>query len=109
MCPLVLHLEQCSCSGQSFLRWPGCLQQKQSHPSGRLDLFSGLLLFTPSLFTDLGMCCSGELDTDLCVSAAGMKSWVGGLVFVLIGDCCLDCVVGMIVVCLGIVCVSACI
>ena len=40
------------------------------------------------------MCCSGELDMDLCVSAAGMKGWVGGLVFVLIGDCCLDCVVG---------------
>ena len=31
---------------------------------------------------------------DLCVSATGMKGWVGGLVFVLIGDCCLDCVVG---------------
>ena len=40
------------------------------------------------------MCCSGELDMGLCVSVAGMKGWVGGLVFVLIGDCCLDCVVG---------------
>ena len=40
------------------------------------------------------MCCCSELDTDLCVSAAGMKGWVGRLVFVLIGDCCLDCVVG---------------
>ena len=94
MCPLVLHLEQYGCSGQSFLRWPGCLQLKQSRPSGALDLFSCLLLFTPSPFTDLGMCRCGELDTDLCASAAGMKGWVGRLVFVLIGDCCLDCVVG---------------
>ena len=40
------------------------------------------------------MCCDGELDTDSCVSAAGMEGWVAGLVFVPIGDCCLDCVVG---------------
>ena len=38
------------------------------------------------------MCCHGELDTDWCVSAAGMKGWVAGLVFVPIGDCCLSCV-----------------
>ena len=108
MCPLVLHLEQYGCPGQSFFRWPGCLQLKQSRPSGALDLFSCLLLFTPSLFTDLGMCCCGELDMDLCVSAAGMKGWVGGLVFVLKENCCLDCVMGMIVVCFGIVCMGVC-
>ena len=105
MCPLVLHLEQYGCSGQSFLRWPGCLQWKQSRPSGALDLFSCLLLFTPSPFTYLGTCCCGEMDTELCVSAAGMKGWVGGLVFVLIGDCCLGCVVGGIMWCVLGLCV----
>ena len=76
-----------------FLECPGCLQWKQSRPLGALDLLSGLLLFTPSPFADLGMCCSGELDTGWCVSAAGMEGWVARLVFVPIGDCCLGCVV----------------
>ena len=31
---------------------------------------------------------------DLCASVVGMKDWVGGLVFFLIGDCCLGYVVG---------------
>ena len=34
----------------------------------------------------------GELDTDWCVSVAGMEGWVTRLVFVPIGDCCLRCV-----------------
>ena len=88
MCPLVLHPEQYGCSGQSFLRWPSCLQQKQSHSSGALDLFGCLLHFTPLPFANLGMCCSGELDIGLCVSAAGMKGWVDRLVSVLRGLCC---------------------
>ena len=65
------------------------MQWKQSHSSGALDLLSGLLLFTPSPFADLGMCCGGELDTGWCVCAAGMEGWMAGLVFVPIGDCCL--------------------
>ena len=61
---------------------------------GALDLLSGLLFFTPSSFADFGTCCSGELNTGWCVSAAGMEGWVAGLVFVPVGDCCLGCVVG---------------
>ena len=91
-CPLVLHLEQYGCSGQSFLRCPGCLHRKQSHPSVALGLGAVLLFFTPSPFA--GMCCGGELDTGWCVSAAGMEGCVAGLVFVPIEDCCLGRVVG---------------
>ena len=40
------------------------------------------------------MCCSGELDTGGCVSAAGMEGWVAGLVLVPIGDCSVGGVVG---------------
>ena len=72
---------------------PGCLHQKQSHPSVALGLVAALLFLTPSPFTDLGMCCGGELDTGWCVSAAGMEGWVARLVFVPI-NCCLGCVVG---------------
>ena len=85
-CPLVLHLEQNSCLGQSFLRCPGCLHWKQSCPLVVLGLVAVLLFFTPSPFVDLGMCFFGELDTDWCVSAAGMEGWVVGLVFVPIED-----------------------
>ena len=93
-CPLVLHLEQYGCSGQSFLMCPGCLQWKQSCPSGALDLLSSLLFFTPSPFADLGICGGCELDTGWHVSAAGLEGWVARLVFVPVGDCCLGCVEG---------------
>ena len=70
------------------------LLASESRPLVALGLVAVLLFFTPSPFTDLGMCCGGELDTGWCVFAAGMEGRVASLVFVPIEDCCLGCVVG---------------
>ena len=67
MCPLVQHLEQYGCSGQSFFKCPGCLCLKHVWSSG-------VLLFTPCPPFDLGALFSGVVGTALgCASAAGMK------------------------------------